>query len=857
MSWTLFQNSILVAGGTTLLAAVGGIAVALLAAGLPRPARLALLAMAIAAFVIPPFLVTNTWMNYFGLTGTWRPYLDFDIYSLKGTIFVLALLLWPVPFFFSFGALNHIDKTYLEQEPALQSTHLLRYLLWPHCRAAILQALALTFVLALNNFSVPSLLQTKVYPEELWLSFITKLDYIEALKLSWPMILAPMLLLLVFRSRPQHFVFRARVLDHQLFRQRCGSIFSLALILSMLVVIVSLVLPLAQLLSSSRTWAEFGPAIAAGRNAAWNSFLFGVVPAFIVVLGGLVLTFPGANKTIWIGILSWFFFLMPGVLLAIGLIWTLNRPGLVSFYQSAGVVLLAFFIRYFAIGWTGARVSAQAGDRSLADVIATFGGSRWAQFRFAAWPKSKYLLLGTFYIVYLLCLWEVETLVLIVPPGRETLALRVFNMLHYGHASQVDALCVWLLIFALVPLCVFISAINMGRMARVLSAFTVLLLLGCDSSPQNETHLESKFFRGVQIIGTRGTGAGQFNKPRSVALDRNDNLYVVDMTGRVQKFSPDGQYVLSWQMPQTEKGKPKGMVRDSDGNIIVVEPHYSRVTHFDSNGKLVAQWGENGTNVGQLVFPRSVAVNSRGEIYLSEYGMAERINRFSKMGRRFLGMFGVPGTGPGELNRAEGLGVGPDDSVYVADSCNHRVQIFSPEGKFIAEFGKAGSGPGEMSYPYDVRVDPAGNRFVCEFGNSRVQVFDAQNRPIEIIGGAGVEPGQMNNPWAIAFDSHGNLYVADSANHRVQKFIRRDPLNSAKASVAAEVGARERPLISTVALARCMTDSEAEEPFQRFFGAGKPLKRLITLPPSPHRAEAAVLMRETFTHVPSFTLAAK
>ena len=40
--------------------------------------------------------------------------------------------------------------------------------------------------------------------------------------------------------------------------------------------------------------------------------------------------------------------------------------------------------------------------------------------------------------------------------------------------------------------------------------------------------------------GHAGAGAGEFNKPRSIAIDRNDNLYVADMTGRVQKFSPDG-----------------------------------------------------------------------------------------------------------------------------------------------------------------------------------------------------------------------------------------------------------------------------------------------------------------------------
>jgi iron(III) transport system permease protein len=59
---------------------------------------------------------------------------------------------------------------------------------------------------------------------------------------------------------------------------------------------------------------------------------------------------------------------------------------------------------------------------------------------------------AVWYVMYLLCLWDVETLVLIYPPGGETLSLRIFNLLHYGHHAQVNALCLMLLGLALAPL---------------------------------------------------------------------------------------------------------------------------------------------------------------------------------------------------------------------------------------------------------------------------------------------------------------------------------------------------------------------------------------------------------------------
>ena len=96
MSWTLLKNSLLVSALTTLLTTVIGFLTALFLAGLEPHRRRFFLGIAAMALALPPFLVTGCWLHLLGLTGVWRGWLPFDIYSLGGTVWILSLMLWPI-----------------------------------------------------------------------------------------------------------------------------------------------------------------------------------------------------------------------------------------------------------------------------------------------------------------------------------------------------------------------------------------------------------------------------------------------------------------------------------------------------------------------------------------------------------------------------------------------------------------------------------------------------------------------------------------------------------------------------------------------------------------------------------------
>jgi DNA-binding beta-propeller fold protein YncE len=84
-------------------------------------------------------------------------------------------------------------------------------------------------------------------------------------------------------------------------------------------------------------------------------------------------------------------------------------------------------------------------------------------------------------------------------------------------------------------------------------------------------------------------------------------------------------------------------------------------------------------------------------------------------------VFGSAGSGDGEFNNPNGIAVDTDGSIYVADSSNHRIQVFDSTGAFVDKWGSNGSGDGEFNAPVGIAVS-GGYVYVTDAGNNRVQV---------------------------------------------------------------------------------------------------------------------------------------
>ncbi len=200
-------------------------------------------------------------------------------------------------------------------------------------------------------------------------------------------------------------------------------------------------------------------------------------------------------------------------------------------------------------------------------------------------------------------------------------------------------------------------------------------------------------------------------------------------------------------------------------------------------------WGDNGTEAGQFNFPRGIAVGPDGNIYVVDSDN-HRVQVFDPDGiflREWGGQCNLStgqvcvdpdGDGPlspgdGQFQEPWGIAVAGDGRVYVADTWNHRVQVFDSDGSFLTKWGMFGETNTDswMLYgPRDIAVDDQGRVFVTDTGNERVVVYDQDGNYLDQWGSEGVVSGYFSEPVGIDLDAEGNIYVADTWNQRIQVF---------------------------------------------------------------------------------------
>ena len=208
--------------------------------------------------------------------------------------------------------------------------------------------------------------------------------------------------------------------------------------------------------------------------------------------------------------------------------------------------------------------------------------------------------------------------------------------------------------------------------------------------------------------------------------------------------------------------RPQGVAVDTEGNVWVSDRVRNRIIAFDKSGKFLREIGVGGTADGQIKDPRSLAVAPNGNIWVAEVGN-KRLQQFTPTGT-FVSKITKT-----EFSEPWGIAVSPDGKIWVADSGSQKVFQFKADGTYIQNRNTTQIVPGG-GVPYGIDTDAYGNAWIAMQSTNKVAEVDSNLNTIFSFGSQGSGPGQLNLPNDVAVSDSGNILVTDDLNSRVQVF---------------------------------------------------------------------------------------
>ena len=180
---------------------------------------------------------------------------------------------------------------------------------------------------------------------------------------------------------------------------------------------------------------------------------------------------------------------------------------------------------------------------------------------------------------------------------------------------------------------------------------------------------------------------------------------------------------------------------------------------YGSTGAYIREFGELGSGNGQFWFPESIAIDSKGNLWVTDQSN-HRVQEFNSEGK-YLRQFGKEGTGNGQFSYLAGIATDAAGNVWVVDRVGEsgRIEEFNSEGAYL---GKVAEGqinaPGHDSLTIDAESNlwVGGGNAACK---NDLKVFNTKGELLTQFGGCEENEGSLGVVESIAFDPSGNPWV--------------------------------------------------------------------------------------------------
>ncbi len=327
------------------------------------------------------------------------------------------------------------------------------------------------------------------------------------------------------------------------------------------------------------------------------------------------------------------------------------------------------------------------------------------------------------------------------------------------------------------------KAIAIGLMILSILALTGIfgsyVMVRADPLPQIELAKKASELPPPVFVFAINGGPGDLalKKPLGVAIHPNGNVYVTSSmqnygAGRVEAFTPTGTYLFAFdKIKDGTLRAPVDVAVNSKGQVYVSDNRHKAVYVFSETGKFIKQFVPNNDPDFKWS-PVGLAFDAKNNLYVTDVFSDHRVLVFSPDGAIKLN-FGTTATiakkgeYPGKFFFPNDVFIDRDGKIFVSDSNNRRIQVFSPKGKFERLIETAG-------LPRGITIDAKNRIYVVDALGHDVSVYKKTTKSgpvLTVFGGMGIQLGQMLYPNGLTISADGRrLFVADRENNRVDVF---------------------------------------------------------------------------------------